>query len=145
MINSLLTNLNELKQDFGKLYKNSEENDMTNKKAYFQGGGGVNEPTPGKPRYAPMGDADYIRDHEDKQMVGDMDTGPVAGLYPGDAEEKRELQRMAAQEQRALRRHAALEKAKENLAKQKQAYFQGGGGVNEPQVLSCRSIRKRGH
>jgi hypothetical protein len=132
-INSLLTNLNELKQDFGKLYT-SEENNMTNKKAYFQGGGGVNEPTPGRPRYEPMGDAEAIRDTEDKQMTGLGDgTGPVDGLHPGDAEKKRELQRMAEQERRALRRQAALERAKNNLAK-KEAYYQGGGGPNEPQV-----------
>jgi hypothetical protein len=108
----------------------SEETDMVNeKKAYFQGAGDVNEPTPGKPKY-PKEDSDSIRDKEDKQMLAQT-TGPVDGLFPGDEAKKKELQRSAEVEQRALRRQAALNSAKEAL-KNKKAYFQGGGDVNEP-------------
>lgn len=117
----------------------NEDKHMTKKEAYFQGGGDVNEPTPGKPKYEKE-DEDSIRDKEDKQMLGQMDTGPVDGMHPGyesfgESEEarKKRLQRLAGeQEARQLRRQAALEKAKETLTGRKEAYFQGGGDVNEP-------------
>lgn len=116
----------------------SEETKMTTKNAYFQGGGGENEPTPGKPKYNKE-DAEGLRNNEDKHMVGQSNTGPVDGMHPGyesfgETEEarKKRLQRLAAEkEERHLRRQAALEKAKEGLAA-KEAYFQGAGGVNEP-------------
>lgn len=108
----------------------SEETDMVNeKKAYFQGAGDVNEPTPGKPKY-PKEDNESIREKEDKQMLAQT-TGPVDGLFPGDEAKKKELQRAAEVEQRAIRRQAALNSAKEAL-KNKKAYFQGGGDANEP-------------
>lgn len=113
-----------------KLKNFSEETDMVNeKKAYFQGAGDVNEPTPGKPKY-PKEDNESIREKEDKQMLVD-NTGPVDGLFPGDEAKKKELQRAAEVEQRAMRRQAALNSAKEAL-KNKKAYFQGGGDANEP-------------
>jgi len=119
-----------------------EETQMTEKKAYFQGGGGINEPAPKDVKY-PKEDYESIRDNVDKQMNGQKpfpDTGPIDGMHPGyesygETEEarKRRLQRLAAEaERRTLRRQAAISKAKEALDKRKEAYFQGGGDVNEP-------------
>jgi len=115
----------------------SDTKEKMDKKAYFQGGGGVNEPTPGQVKYEKDPLAEKAR-FEDKQMVGqnNLDTGPVDGMHPGsagvsDLERKKMLARAEAEE-RSLRRAAALEKAKETVMKGKQAYFQGGGGVNEP-------------
>lgn len=133
MLESILSRIEELDKKFNKLSKNSEETQMTNKNAYFQGGGDGNEPTPGKPKYEKEPTAEQLRNNVDKQMVGQMDTGSVEGMHPGydsfgESEEarKKRLQRLAAeQEARQLRRVAALEKAKENLANQKEAYFQG--------------------
>ena len=85
------------------------------RRAYWQGGGGVNEPTPGKPKY-PKEEADKIRNTEDKQMVGVKDNAGTEGLYPGDKEVKKELCR-AELEARKL---------------QRRGYFQGAGGVSEP-------------
>lgn len=116
--------------------KGNGEGTMTNKadlksEAYFQGGGGPNEPTPGKPKYEKE-DSDSIRDGEDKQMVGAKpfpDVGAVDGLYGDDKSEKEKLLR-AEKEERALRRQAAVARAKAAL--ESTAYFQGGGGPNEP-------------
>jgi hypothetical protein len=113
-----------------------EDTVMANtKNAYFQGGGGVNEPTPGQVKYQKE-DSDSIRNNQDKQMVGAPPfegVGGADGMYPGDEQKKRELQRLAAEaEQRGLRRQAAMDKAKELIQKKREAYFQGGGGVNEP-------------
>jgi len=120
---------------------NTEDTTMTKEKtAYFQGGGGVNEPAPKQVKY-PKEDSDSIRDNEDKQMVGQPpfpDVGPVDGMHPSPASvseteeaRKKRLQRLAAEnEQRKLRREAALEQAKNAI--DTKAYFNGGGGVNEP-------------
>ncbi|HVI41797.1 MAG TPA: hypothetical protein VM577_14185 [Anaerovoracaceae bacterium] len=133
---SLLPEIEEMNKRFEqiteKINKLSEDNKMTNKKAYFQGGGGPNEPTPGKPKYEKE-DEDSIRSGDDKQMGGQMDTGPVDGMHPGydsfgETEEarKKRLQRLASeQEARQLRRQAALEKVKETISGRKEAYFQG--------------------
>ena len=118
----------------------NEDTKMANeKRAYFQGGGGVNEPTPGQVKY-PKEDSDSIRNNQDKQLNGQMDTGPVDGMHPGydsfgesEEERKRRLQRLAAEaEGRKLRRDAAMNKAKELINQKREAYFQGGGDVNEP-------------
>lgn len=61
---------------------------LENKTAYFQGGGGVNEPTPGKVKYPADKLNDDLRDHEDKQMVGQKPfpgVGNVDGLHPSPA------------------------------------------------------------
>jgi hypothetical protein len=119
---------------------NNEDTVMANeKKAYFQGGGGVNEPTPGQVKY-PKEEADSIRDKEDKQMTGQSDTGPVDGMHPGyesfgesEIERKKRLLRASDEQQaRSLRREAAMNKAKEMIRQKREAYFQGGGDVNEP-------------
>jgi len=133
--------LSQMKQSLDKLLHiktTQEENNMPgsndlNKKAYFQG---TEEPTPGQAKYPkdPLNEKD--RNSEDKQMVGQMDTGPVDGLHPGpdsvgmsELERKKMLARAAAEE-RALKRAAAVEAAKKSV--EKKGYFQGGGGVNEP-------------
>ncbi len=128
-LNKISMTLVEIQKQINKL--SNKDSEMSSKKAYFQGGGGVSEPTPGQVKY-PKEEADKIRDTQDKQMSGQMDTGPVDGMHPGyesfgesETDRKKRLQRLASEEVRALRRQAALEKAK-------QAYFQGGGGVAEP-------------
>ena len=113
-----------------------------NKEAYFQGGGGVNEPTPGQKKYPVDPLQQELRDHKDKQMVGEPpfpNVGNVDGMHPSpssvDQSDELERKKMLARaeiDQRSMRRAAALEKAKENLMTLKEAYFQGGGGVNEP-------------
>lgn len=130
-IERMQTDLNKLQEQINKL----GEEQMTTKSAYFQGGGGANEPTPGKPKYEKE-DEDSIRNNQDKQMGGQSDTGPVDGMHPGydsfgeteEARKKRLLR--ASAEERELRRQAAVKAATEALSKG--AYIQGGGGVNEP-------------
>lgn len=138
VIASVHAKLDKLQNDLDKLSQinNKEITMVTDKKAYFQGGGGVNEPTPGKTKYEKE-EADKIRDTENKHMVGQMDTGPVDGMHPGydsfgESEEarKKRLQRMAETDLRAAKRAEAVAKAKANL--NKSAYYQGGEGVNEP-------------
>jgi hypothetical protein len=109
----------------------SEELEMVNEKkvAYFQGAGGVNEPSPKQVKY-PKEDSDSIRNNQDKQMAGSGDTGSVDGLHSGDEELKKKLLR-AEEDDRKMRRQAALDAAKTAL-KNKEAYHQGAGGVNEP-------------
>jgi len=135
VLNDLHSKVDQLQSTMDKLQKNSEETNMSNtKEAYFQGGGGVNEPTPGQPKYEKE-DYQSIRDKQDKQMVGQppfTGVGPVDGMHPGPASageteeaRKRRLQRMAETEERALRRKAVVDRVKA-------AYFQGGGDVNEP-------------
>ena len=143
--------LNELKEKIGKVtnfinkmasVKESnnininEDTVMANQKnAYFQGGGGVNEPTPKQVKY-PKEDSDTIRDTQDKQMIGATpfpEVGSTTGMYGDDEAKKRELQRLAAEaQQRGLRRQSAMEKAKDLIKQRREAYFQGGGGANEP-------------
>jgi hypothetical protein len=135
-LRQIFSSLETLSNRVNKLYQlnnSDEEHNMTTKTAYFQGAGGVNEPTPGKPKYEKE-EADSIRGTQDKQMVGQMNMGPVDGMHPGyesfgESEEarKKRLQRMAEKEARQLQRQAAYQKAKEKLG-----YFQGGGDVNEP-------------
>jgi hypothetical protein len=110
----------------------SEETDMANeKKAYFQGGGEGNEPDPKGVKY-PKEDSDKIREKEDKHMnLEPANLGGADGLFPGDEAKKKELLRAAELKDRALRRQAAVESAKKAL-KTKEAYFNGGGDVNEP-------------
>jgi hypothetical protein len=140
--------LNHMKQTLDKLAQtstNTQEDTMTgsndiNKKGYYQGGGGVNEPTPGQAKYPKDPLNEELREKEDKQMVGEPPfpgVGPVDGMHPSpsSADPSDELQRKkmlarADLEERAMRRQALVNLAKEAL--QTRAYFQGGGGVNEP-------------
>lgn len=143
-IKASLRGMEDYLTQFSTKIKEELMSDNMNKKGYFQGGGGVNEPTPGKPKYPKDPMNEDLREKADKQMVGQKpfpDVGDVEGLHPSpeSAEQKDELERKkmlarAESEQRSIRRAAALQKAKENLMEQKkQAYFQGGGGVNEPE------------
>lgn len=128
MINSMLERLGHLDEKLNKLAE-TEETKMTQKNAYFQGAGGVNEPTPGKPKYEKE-EADSIRNNQDKHMESPQDVGSVDGLFPGDEQKKKELLRAAEAQQRELKRQAALKQVSEAL--QKGAYYQGAGGANEP-------------
>jgi hypothetical protein len=142
--------LNQMKQSLDKLAKTTsntkQEETMSgskeiNKQAYFQGAGGVNEPTPGQVKYPKDGLNEQLRNNEDKHMTGQPpfpEVGPVDGMHPSpqSADPSNELERKkmlarAEAEERALRRNAIVNLAKEAL-KQKEAYWQGGGGVNEP-------------
>lgn len=142
---------------------------MFQKSAYYQGGGGVNEPQ----TYSKE-DAEKVRNTEDKQMVGMyLDENPEN--LGGGKEElnlKQKLSR-AELEERKLKRHALLATAEgekkvfklngkqyvaegENLVElkaddlamdevfgtEKKAYFQGGGGVNEPQTYPKEDAEK---
>lgn len=80
------------------------------RKAYWNG---TEEPTPGKPQYAPMGDSDKIRDKEDRQMLQDGKMGGMDGMVPGDEEKKSAIQRTAEFEARKLQRQAWLKEAAE--------------------------------
>src|SRR5271154_1354436 len=88
--------LNQMKNSLDKLAKtsiNTQEEKMTgsnelNKKGYFQGAGGVNEPTPGQVKYPKDPLNEQLREHEDKQMVGQPpfpEVGPVDGMHPSPA------------------------------------------------------------
>jgi hypothetical protein len=141
--------LEQMKQSLDKLAKtsiNTQEENMTgskefNKKGYFQGAGGVNEPTPGQVKYPKDPLNEQLRDHEDKQMVGQPpfpEVGPVDGMHPSpesvdpsDELQRKKMLARAEAEERAMRRQAIVNLAKAAL-ENKQAYFQGGGGVNEP-------------
>jgi len=100
---------------------------MNSKKAYFQGGGGLNDPesTPYEKE-----DYDTVREKEDKQMVGQGMEPGNDGLHPGykstgpDLALKEKLLRASLEERRKIRQ-AILQKA----------YFQGGGGLNDPEAL----------
>ncbi len=97
------------------------------KNAYFQGAGDVNEPTPGKPRYAVDPLNEQLREEQAKKTEGE-DMGPIDGIHPGDLEKKKLLARATAEE-RAMRRNALAGKAKEALALKKESYY---GGTTEP-------------
>jgi hypothetical protein len=144
--------LNQLKDNLDKLantstIKKQEENmSGTNniKQGYFQGAGGVSEPTPGQAKYPKDPLNEQLRDHEDKQMVGQNGfpgVGAVDGMHasPDSADQKNELERKkmlarADLEDRSMRRQAIVELAKRAL-EDKTAYFQNGlekGNVNTP-------------
>lgn len=146
---SIEARLNQMKKSLDKLAKSTstkqEENmsgsDKLNKSAYFQGAGGVNEPTPGQVKYPKDPLNEQLREHEDKQMVGQPpfpEVGPVDGMHPspGSVDPSNELERKkmlarAEAEERAMKRNAIVQMAKSAL-ENKQAYWLGGGGVNEP-------------
>jgi len=94
------------------------------KKAYFQGGGGLNDPSA-----TPYQSEDYtsVRDNDDKQMIGQGMEPGSEGMAGDDESVKQQVQRGSIEERRQ-RRHALLNQTKE-------AYFQGGGDVNDPATL----------
>ncbi len=142
--------LSQMKKSLDKLALNTstkkqEENmsgsDKLNKNAYFQGAGGVNEPTPGQVKYPKDPLNEQLREHEDKQMVGQSpfpEVGPVDGMHPSpgsvdpsDELERKKMLARAELQDRQMKRNAIVQLAKQAL-ENKQAYWQGGGGVNEP-------------
>lgn len=141
------TKLNQMKQSLDKLAntstcKQEEHMSGTNiKQGYFQGAGGVNEPSPGQAKYPKDPLNEQLREREDRQMVGQSPfpgVGPVDGVHPSpdSAEQSNELDRKkmlarAESEERAQRRQAIVNLAKSAL-ENRTAYHQGGGGVNEP-------------
>ena len=146
---SIEAKLSQMKVSLDKLAKSTstkiqEENmsgsDKLNKQAYFQGAGGVNEPTPGQVKYPKDPLNEHLRDHEDKQMVGQSpfpEVGPVDGMHPSpeSADPSNELERKkmlarAEAEERALKRNSIVQTAKSAL--ESKSYWLGGGGVNEP-------------
>jgi hypothetical protein len=146
---SIEATLNQMKKSLDKLAKSTsikqEENmsgsDKLNKSAYFQGAGGVNEPTPGQVKYPKDPLNEHLRETEDKQMVGQPpfpEVGPVDGMHPspGSVDPSNELERKkmlarAEVEDRQAKRQGIVQMAKDAL-QDKQAYWLGGGGVNEP-------------
>jgi hypothetical protein len=114
-----LKDLNKKQEDI----MTDRDNSM-DKKGYYQGGGGVNEPTPGKVKYEIDPTENQLRGNSDKQMLQTKDFGGE-----GDDKIKSEVRPLGAGE-RAARRKEALENAKKNL--DKKGYWNGGGGVNEP-------------
>lgn len=106
--------LNQIKQDLQKFANKKEELNMSqNKKAYYQGAGGENEPTPGEKKYPIDPLNEKVRETGDKQMIVE-DTGPVDGLFPGDLEKKKMLARAEAEE-RSMRRQAVVALAKKAI------------------------------
>jgi len=126
VISDLHKKLENIQGTMKNLKGNGEDTMTTNKaglksKAYFNG---TEEPTPGKPQYEKE-DSDSIRDKADKQMVGAPPfpgVGSVDGLY-GDDLKKKEMLLRAEQEERALRRQAAVDRAKAAL--ESKAYYNG--------------------
>jgi len=106
---------------------------LEEKKAYYQGGGGVNEPAPHKVKYPKDGLQEDVRDHEDKQMVGQKPfpgVGPVDGMHPSpdSAEPSDELKRKQMLQRASLRARfvkAANEDGSQNLGKSAWEVFLG--------------------
>jgi hypothetical protein len=116
------TKLASLQENLLRLETKNEEPTMTKKNAYFQG---TEEPTPGQRKYPidPLNDKARLMDKHLHGKAPFPDTGDVEGLYPGDEQAKKELQRLADEHERAMFRAAALKKAKEQLMAK--GYFQG--------------------
>ncbi len=115
------TKLASLQENLLRLSTN-EEPTMTTKNAYFQG---TEEPSPGQKKY-PVDPLNEKARLQDKHLHGPApfpNVGPVDGSYPGDEQTKKELQRLADEQERAMFREAALKKAKEQL--QAKGYFLG--------------------
>jgi len=140
------TKLSQMKESLDKLANtstNKQEENMSgtniNKQGYYQGAGGVNEPTPGQAKYPKDPLNEQLREKEDKQMVGQSpfpEVGSVDGMHPSpdSADPSDELQRKkmlarAESEERAARRSAIVNLAKQAL-ENKTAYFQNGDGNN---------------
>lgn len=144
IISSIEEKLASMEKSLNKIasFQPKEDNHMSgsreiSKKGYYQG---TEEPTPGQAKYPKDPLNEQLRDNEDKQMVGQSPfpgVGPVDGLHPSpdSVEPSNELERKkmlarAESEERALKRQAIVQAAKQSL--DKKSYWQGGGGVNEP-------------
>lgn len=154
----LRSKIDKLSKSYNELKKVSKEDTNMNsarlrarakaRRAYWHGGGGINEPTPGKPKYEKE-DYQSIRDEEDKQMVGEpLETGSE-GLHPGDKEKKEKYLRAEELAERKMKREALIEQAKKDAESggklseaelkkrrmKRRAWWQGGGGINHPDAL----------
>lgn len=129
-LESIASQLSLIKQSLDTLLDG--EKMSVKKEGYYQG---TEEPTPNEVKYDKDPKNEDLREKGDKQMdVEDM--GGPDGMHPGvksvgmsELERKKMLARASAEE-RALKRAAIVEAAKEAL--EKKSYVQGGGGVNEP-------------
>lgn len=146
VILAIETKLNQITKNFDKLANTStiniQEENMSgtnniNKQGYYQGAGGVNEPTPGQVKYPKDPLNEQLREREDKQMVGQNPfpgVGPVDGMHPSpdsaDPSDELARKKMLARAQYEERQNI-IARAKAAL-QNKEAYFQGGGGPNEP-------------
>lgn len=129
-LESIASQLSLIKQSLDTLLDG--EKMSVKKEGYYQG---TEEPTPNEVKYDKDPKNEDLREKGDKQMdVEDM--GGPDGMHPGvksvgmsELERKKMLARASAEE-RALKRAAIVEAAKEAL--EKKSYIQGSGGVNEP-------------
>lgn len=162
VMKSIETKLGQTKVSLDKLANTSTQkqeenmsgNNNINKQGYYQGAGGVNEPTPGQAKYPKDPLNEQLREKEDKHMNGQSpfpEVGSVDGMHPSpdSAEPSDELQRKkmlarAESEDRAARRTAIVNLAKAAI-ENKTAYFQGGGGVNEPTPGKTKYPADKGH
>jgi hypothetical protein len=143
--------LNQMQSDLTKLankFNTSKEENMSgskedlNKKAYYQGAGGVNEPEMGKVKYTvdPGNDKARAEDHHMHGQSPFPGVGSVDGLHPspesvgGDELARKKMLARATAEERAMKREAVAAKVKTALETKKTAYYQGAGGVNEPEM-----------
>lgn len=147
--------LSQMKQSLDKLTNasiNKQEETMSgsneiNKKGYYQG---TEEPTPGQAKYPKDPLNEKLREHEDKQMVGEPPfpgVGAVDGLHPSpssadpsDELERKKMLARAEAEERALRRQAIVQLAKDAL-ENKKAYFQNGEGPNNPNTPTPNKVK----
>lgn len=109
-----------------------KERSLRRREAYWQG---TDEPTPGKPQYALMGDQDKIRNTQDKQMVGDeLNYGDAQNVLPSEDRPVKEHMQRASLEDRRLRRAAWLEEIQKAAQGSKVVYDETGNpvGVKSP-------------
>lgn len=127
---SIASTLNQMKQNLEILSKSTykEENmagssDM-NKKGYYQG---TEEPTPGQAKY----NRDSTNDKDWREWEkANANVGSTNGVYPEDLEKKRMLARAEAEE-RAQRRNAIVNLAKQAL-EDKKAYYSASEPGTKP-------------
>jgi hypothetical protein len=137
-----------MKQSLEKLAKTSntpkQEETMSgskemNKKGYYLG---TEEPTPGQAKYPKDPLNEKLRTDGDKHMEGESpfpETGPVDGMYPGDLDRKKMLARAEAEE-RALKRQAIVNLAKQAL-EDKKGYFNNGQAPNNPNTPTPGKVK----
>jgi hypothetical protein len=141
MTEAMGVKLNNMKQSLDKLANtsNKQEENMSgskeiSKNAYHQG---TEEPKPGQVQYSKDPLNEKLRTDGDKQMLGQMDTGPVDGMHPGpDSTSMSELERKkmlarATAEERSMKRTSAVNLAKKVL-EDKKAYYLNGDGKENP-------------
>lgn len=155
VMSSVENKLNQMKKSLDKLSYTHEENmpiDL-NKKGYYQG---TEEPTPGQPKYPKDPLNEQLREHEDRQMVGQSpfpDVGPVDGMHPSPASadpsnelERKKMLARAEAEERAMRRAAIVNLAKQAIEDKKAqvdkfGYWNNGEGPNNPNTPTPNKVK----